>query len=203
MTHILNKNKHKRAKKQRMFCFQTVRTRELRLPLTAVTLYLVFVGSMYVGGPYNQITYYNSVNNEWSDKTEGHKVKLEWLLDACSVTQSCLIICNLMDCSPPGSSVHGIFQARMLEWVAILFSRGSSRPRDLLERGVEPASLVSPAFIQLYQTGSPIYILQSYPIKHKNLVRGWFFFLLRQIFSFSSAQFSTHPKDGLVENILP
>ncbi|CAI9158191.1 unnamed protein product [Rangifer tarandus platyrhynchus] len=35
-----------------------------------------------------------------------------------------------MDCSPPGFSVHGIFQARVLEWVAISFSRGSSRPRD-------------------------------------------------------------------------
>ena len=35
-----------------------------------------------------------------------------------------------MDCSPPGSSVHGIFQARALEWVAISFSRGSSQPRD-------------------------------------------------------------------------
>ena len=35
-----------------------------------------------------------------------------------------------MDCSPPGSSVHGILQARILEWVAISFSRGSSRPRD-------------------------------------------------------------------------
>ena len=35
-----------------------------------------------------------------------------------------------MDCSPPGSSIHGILQARILEWVAISFSRGSSRPRD-------------------------------------------------------------------------
>ena len=35
-----------------------------------------------------------------------------------------------MDCSPPGSSVHGIFQARILEWVAISFSRGSSQPWD-------------------------------------------------------------------------
>ena len=35
-----------------------------------------------------------------------------------------------MDCSPPGSSVHGIFQARILEWVAISSSRGSSPPRD-------------------------------------------------------------------------
>ena len=36
---------------------------------------------------------------------------------------------DLMDCSPPGSSVHGIFQARVLEWVAISFFRGSSQPR--------------------------------------------------------------------------
>ena len=39
------------------------------------------------------------------------------------VTQSCLTLSDLMDCSPPGSSVHGIFQARVLEWVAIAFSK--------------------------------------------------------------------------------
>ena len=46
------------------------------------------------------------------------------------VAQSCPTLCDPMDCSPPGSSVHGILQARILEWVAILFSRGSSQPRD-------------------------------------------------------------------------
>ena len=46
------------------------------------------------------------------------------------VIQSCPTLCNLMDCSPPGSSVHGILQARILEWVTIPFSRGSSQPRD-------------------------------------------------------------------------
>ena len=46
------------------------------------------------------------------------------------VAQSCLTLCYLMDCSLPGSSVHRIFQARVLNWVAISFSRGSSRPRD-------------------------------------------------------------------------
>ena len=46
------------------------------------------------------------------------------------VAQSCPTLCDPMDCSPPGSSVHGIFQARELEWAAISFSRGSSRPRD-------------------------------------------------------------------------
>ena len=46
------------------------------------------------------------------------------------VTQSCPTLCDLTDYSPPGSSVHGILQARILEWVAIPFSRVSSPPRD-------------------------------------------------------------------------
>ena len=44
--------------------------------------------------------------------------------------QPCPTLCDPMDCSPPGSSVHGIFQTRILECVAISVSRGSSRPRD-------------------------------------------------------------------------
>ena len=44
--------------------------------------------------------------------------------------QSCLTLCDLMDFTLPGSSVHGIFQATVLEWFAISFSRGSSRPRN-------------------------------------------------------------------------
>ena len=47
-----------------------------------------------------------------------------------SVTQSCPTFCNPMDCSPQGSSIHGILQARILEWVAIPFSRGPFQPRD-------------------------------------------------------------------------
>ena len=57
-----------------------------------------------------------------------------WVLLYCLVAQSCLTPCNPMDCSPPGSSVHGILQARILEWIAIPFPRGSSNP------GIEPAS---------------------------------------------------------------
>ena len=45
-------------------------------------------------------------------------------------TRLCPILCDPMDCSPPGSSVHGILQTRILEWAAIPFSRGSSQPRD-------------------------------------------------------------------------
>ena len=48
----------------------------------------------------------------------------------CCVAQSCLTLCDPMDWSPPGSSVHGISQARMLGWAAISFSRGSSWSRD-------------------------------------------------------------------------
>ena len=46
------------------------------------------------------------------------------------VAQSCPTLCDPMDCSLPGSSVHGIFQAIVLEWIAISFSKGSSQPRD-------------------------------------------------------------------------
>ena len=47
-------------------------------------------------------------------------------MHACIVRQSYMILCDTMDCSLPGSSVHGILQARILEWVVIPFSRGPS-----------------------------------------------------------------------------
>ena len=46
------------------------------------------------------------------------------------IAQLCPTLCNPVDCSPPGSSIHGILQARILEWVAISFSKGSFWPRD-------------------------------------------------------------------------
>ena len=49
------------------------------------------------------------------------------------VTQSCPTLCDHKDYSPPGSSVHGISQARILEWIAISFSKGSSQPRDQIQ----------------------------------------------------------------------
>ena len=49
---------------------------------------------------------------------------------AAKSLQSCLTLWAPMDCSPPGSSVHGVLQARILEWVAISSSTGSSPPRD-------------------------------------------------------------------------
>ena len=52
------------------------------------------------------------------------------LVSDCFVTQSCPTLCNPVDCSPPGSSVCGILQARILEWIAVSFSTGSSQSRD-------------------------------------------------------------------------
>ena len=55
-----------------------------------------------------------------------NSIKWKW----SEVAQSCLTLCDPMDCSLSGSSVHGIFQARVLEWIVISFSRGSSRLRN-------------------------------------------------------------------------
>ena len=60
------------------------------------------------------------LGEEWS--TEGEYV-------CAKLIQLDLTVCDSTDCSPPGSSVHGILQARILEWVAMLSSRGSSQPK--------------------------------------------------------------------------
>ena len=69
----------------------------------------------------------------WSSQSTIERVALEQhsvCMCAQSVTQSYPTLGDPMDCSPPGSSVHGIFQARILEWAAISFSNRSSQPRD-------------------------------------------------------------------------
>ena len=55
-----------------------------------------------------------------------YKVLNPGVKNVCSVAQSCPALCNPMDCSLPGSAAHGIFQARILKWVAISYSNGSS-----------------------------------------------------------------------------
>ena len=66
------------------------------------------------------------------------------------VAQSCPTPCDPMDCSLPGASVHGIFQVRILEWVAISFSKGSSWS------GIEPtSSALQACSLLLSQQGSP------------------------------------------------
>ena len=70
------------------------------------------------------------------------------------VTQLCLTLCNPIDCSPPGSSVHGILQARIPEWVAISFSLGRIFPTQ----GLNPSLLYWQAdSLPLSQLGSPLF----------------------------------------------
>ena len=66
----------------------------------------------------------------------------------CLVAQSCPTLCDPMDCSPPGSSVRGILQARILEWIAMPYSKGSSQPRDRTQ-------VFSPLRADLSHQGSP------------------------------------------------
>ena len=74
------------------------------------------------------------------------------------VAQSCPTLCDPMDYSPPGSSVHGILQARILEWVAVPFSRGSSQPRDQTQ-----VSFITGGFFIVWATReAPIYPQMKY-----------------------------------------
>ena len=68
--------------------------------------------------------------------------------------QLCPALCDPMDCTPPGSSVHGIPQARIPEWVAMPSSRGSARRRDLPNTGIEPPSLRPAALASKFFTTS-------------------------------------------------
>ena len=80
-------------------------------------------------------------------------------------------LCNPMDCSPPGSSVHGILQARILEWIAVPFSRGSSQPRDQTQ-----VSHIVGGFFKVWVTlnigeywrGSPIPSPGDHPTRESN-----------------------------------
>ena len=73
------------------------------------------------------------------------------LLKWSEVAQSCPTLCDSMDCSLLGSSVHGIFQTVVLEWVAISFSRGSSQPRHR----TRVYCIVDKRFYHLSHQGSP------------------------------------------------
>ena len=84
------------------------------------------------------------------------------LLDVNSVSEvsevapSCLTLCDPVDCSPSGSSIHGILQARMLEWVAISFSR------DLLDPGIEPRSPALQADALTSEPPGKLFFLQPF-----------------------------------------
>ena len=74
----------------------------------------------------------DSLNRDSAIPKERNVVFLFGLsLHACSATQLCLTVCNSVNCNPPVSYVHGILQTKILEWVAISSSRGTSQSRDL------------------------------------------------------------------------
>ena len=70
------------------------------------------------------------VGHGWSDSAAAAAAATQYCKATIFWAPLGPILCDLMNCSPPGPSVHGIFQARILEWVAISYSRGSSQPRD-------------------------------------------------------------------------
>ena len=72
------------------------------------------------------------------------------------VAQSWLTFGDLVDCSPPGSSIHGILQARILEWIAISFSRGSSQPRDRTQ-----VSCIAGRHFNLWATRKALHIVSK------------------------------------------
>ena len=84
-------------------------------------------------------------------------------ISVCLVAQSCPTLCDPMDCSPPGSSVHGIFQARVLKWVAISSSRGSSQPRD--QTCISCISHFADKFFTAEPPGKPEYRLKLLNIR--------------------------------------
>ena len=90
-------------------------------------------------GDYNHI-----LSCLWFQASDGRQ---QW----SEVAQPCLTLCNPMDCSLLGSSVHEIFQARILEWVAISFSSGSSQSRDR----TQVSHIVGRCFYRLSHQGSP------------------------------------------------
>ena len=88
----------------------------------------------------------------------------------CLVAQSCMTLCHSMDCSPPGSSVQGVLQARILEWVAMPSSRGSSQPRDQIQ-----VSCIAGGFFTVWAIREAL-LVACYAFSPKNRPFGQMFF---------------------------
>ena len=86
-----------------------------------------------VGRDKTPIERFTNLENLWMSNQNGNSALLCGVKLSCmsaKLIQSCLTLCDPIDCSLPGSSVHGILQARILEWVAVPSSRGASQLRD-------------------------------------------------------------------------
>ena len=104
-----------------------------------------------------------------------HTLLFAYVFVCAKLLQSCLSLCDHLDYNPPGVSVHGILQARLLEWAAMPSSRGPSRPR------IEPPSLLSPALagkdsLPLVQPGKPLCAYAPYQnVSGNDSVHCWIF----------------------------
>ena len=113
----------------------------------------------------------------------------------CLVAQSCLTLCDPMDCSPPDSSVHGILQAKILEWVAMPSLRGSSQPRiEPMSPPLQADSLLSepPGKLMNIEVGSQFLLQEIFPAQELN----WGLLHCRQILyqrSYWGSPFCWHP----------
>ena len=83
------------------------------------------------------------------------------------VTQSFLTLCDPMDCSPPGFSLHRFLQSKVLEWVAIPFSRGSSQPQDWTQ-----ISCIASRFFAVWASREIIYKIRVTDVDNKFMVTG-------------------------------
>ena len=123
----------------------------------------------------------------------------------CLVSKLCLTPCDPMDCSLQGSSAHGIFQARILEWIAISCSRGSSWSRD--QTCVASITYIVGRFLPAEPLGKPIYVCNYLffwgkyinKLKKEGFSLGYFQMDLKLIYlcqaSICSSVFSGHNKD--------
>ena len=98
----------------------------------------------------------------WTELTDDPAIPFLCMKVKVLAAQAYLPPCGPMACSPPGSSVHGILQARILEWVAMSFSRGSSQPRDWTQ-----VSHITGRFFTVWATGEAPF-LGIYPENRKH-----------------------------------
>ena len=111
------------------------------------SIFYTFSTSPLNTGDYRPIGYGHALSRTEEGTGLGVGVSLYLGSCVCSVAKSCPTLLYPTDCSPPGSSAHGISQARILKWVAISFSKGSSPPKDwtrvsCIGRWILPLSLL-------------------------------------------------------------
>ena len=123
----------------------------------SVLLLKIFTRSVF-HAPHPPIHPHASVWNALVQFLQRTNLCVLWTVKAL-VAQSCLTLCYPMGCSLPGSSVHGIPQGRILEWVAILFSRGSSWLRDWIW-----VSRIAGRFFTVWAVGEALCVLWGYII---------------------------------------